>query len=351
MRNTPLTRLMAATHAVALVIMAGWLLVVGQGILLPVLVGIIAVYVLDRAAASLLRVPVLGRLSRRWRRLLVLLAGIAGVVVLAAYVTSNAAAISAALPRYRQSVDILQSRLIVFLGVKDIPDWANFGDRLLGLVDATTLLPTILATISAGGTVLVAAVLYAAFILADLDGLPDKTRAAFGGGEQAERTLEIVGKANQRIGDYLAAKTLINVILGIFSFVVMWLLGIEHAGFWAILIGLLNYVPYIGSIIAVLFPVTISLVQYASFGHAAVALVALTLPQMAIAYFIEPKFLGRSVNLSPFMVLLSLAVWSALWGMMGAILAIPLTAMVTIILAEIPSTRFVAVLMSGNGNV
>jgi predicted PurR-regulated permease PerM len=131
----------------------------------------------------------------------------------------------------------------------------------------------------------------------------------------------------------------------------MWLLGIEHAGFWAILIGLLNYVPYIGSIIAVLFPVTISLVQFASFGHAAVALVALTLPQMSIAYFIEPKFLGRSVNLSPFMVLLSLAVWSALWGMMGAILAIPLTAMVTIILAEIPSTRFVAVLMSGDGDV
>jgi predicted PurR-regulated permease PerM len=342
---------MAATFSVALVIMAGWLLVVGQGILLPVLVGIIAVYVLNRAAEALLRLPVLGRLPRRIRRLLVLLGGITGVVVLAAYVTANAAAISAALPRYRQSVDILQSRLLTFLGVKDIPDWANFGERLLGLVDATTLLPTILATISAGGTVLVAAVLYAVFILAELDFLPDKTRAAFGAGDQAERTLEMVAKINQKIGDYLAAKTLVNVILGVFSFGVMWLLGIEHAGFWAIMIGVLNYVPYVGSVIAVFFPVTISLVQFASFTQAAEALVLLTVPQMAIAYYVEPKFLGRTVNLSPFTVLLSLAVWSALWGMMGAVLAIPLTAMVAIILAEIPSTRFVAVLMSDNGDV
>jgi predicted PurR-regulated permease PerM len=131
----------------------------------------------------------------------------------------------------------------------------------------------------------------------------------------------------------------------------MWLLGIEHAGFWAIMIGVLNYVPYVGSVIAVFFPVTISLVQFASFTQAAEALVLLTVPQMAIAYYVEPKFLGRTVNLSPFTVLLSLAVWSALWGMMGAVLAIPLTAMVAIILAEIPSTRFVAVLMSDNGDV
>ena len=98
------------------------------------------------------------------------------------------------------------------------------------------------------------------------------------------------------------------------------------------------------------FPVTTSLVQFASFGHAALALVALMIPQMAVAYYIEPRFLGKSVNLSPFTVLLSLAIWTALWGMMGAILAIPLTAMVMIILAELPSVRFIAVLMSQTGD-
>jgi len=94
------------------------------------------------------------------------------------------------------------------------------------------------------------------------------------------------------------------------------------------------------------FPVTMSLVQFASLSHAAVALVVLMIPQMVVGYYVEPKFLGKSVNLSPFTILLSLAVWTALWGMTGAILAVPLTAMVMIILAEIPSARFVAVMMS-----
>ena len=94
-----------------------------------------------------------------------------------------------------------------------------------------------------------------------------------------------------------------------------------------------------------------SLVQFASFSHATVALVTLMIPQIAVGYYIEPKFLGRSVNLSPFTVLLSLAIWTALWGLMGAILAVPLTAMVMIILAEIPNTRFIAVMMSESGDL
>lgn len=344
-------RLLTVTCALALVIMVGWLLTVGQGILLPVLVAIIAVYVLNSAAEALLRVPGMGRLSRWWRRLAVMTAALAGLLVLAAYITSSAAAISTALPRYAASLDALQRQLLARLGVESVPSWTNLGERILEMVDATLILPAVLTTVSSGGTVLVAAALYAMFILAELDFLPDKTRRALDRSQQAERTLEIVRKINGRIGDYLAAKTLVNVILAVVSYGILLALGIEHASFWAILIGLLNYVPYIGSIVAVFFPVTVSLVQSASIGYGLATLVALTIPQMTIAYYIEPKFLGRSVNLSPFTVLLALAVWTALWGLMGAILAVPLTAMVMIVLAEIPSARFLAVLMSDTGDV
>lgn len=351
METAPPNKLIAATFSVALVIMVGWLLKVGQGILMPVLVGIISVYVLTSAAEGLLRVPVLGRLPRKLRRMLVLFLAILGLLLLAAYITSSAAAISAALPKYRTSLESLQAQLLAYLGVESIPDWANFSEHLLGLIDATTILPAVLSTVSSGGTVLVAAGLYAVFILAELDFLPEKTRKALHESEQAERTLDMVRKINERIGDYLAAKTLVNLILGVISFGILKMLGIAHASFWAILIGLLNYVPYVGSIIAVFFPVTVSLVQFASIGYGLLSLVVLTLPQMVIAYYIEPKFLGKSVNLSPFTVLLALAVWGALWGMMGAILAVPLTAMVMIILAEIPPARFIAVLMSETGDL
>lgn len=344
-------RLAMVTYSVALMLMIGWLLIAGQPILLPVLVGIIAVYILATAAEAMVALPVIGRLPRRWRRLSVLLAIVLAFLALATFFTSNAAAISAALPGYKSNFDVLQARLLGFLGTQEVPGLTDLSERLLELFDATNLMPIALSTLSGGGSVLIAAALYAVFILAELDSLPAKTLRAMGDAEQAEHTLEITRKINEKIGGYLAAKTLVNVILGAVSYVLLLLLGIEHPAFWAILIGLLNYIPYIGSVIAVVFPVTMSLVQFASFTHAAVALVALMIPQIAVGYYIEPKFLGRSVNLSPFTVLLSLAIWSALWGMMGAILAVPLTAMVMIILAELPPTRFIAVMMSETGEL
>ncbi|MDK3017688.1 AI-2E family transporter [Pseudodonghicola flavimaris] len=343
-------RLMVTTYSVALMLMIGWLLRVGQSILLPVLVAVIVVYILTTAADAMVRLPVLGRLGRRWRRLIVLAAILAGVLILAAFITSNAAAISAAVPGYAENFDALQARFLHLIGVDELPSWTGLSQRLMDMLDITNLMPVVLSTITNAGSVVVAAALYAIFIIAELDGLPEKTRRALDRSAQAERTLDVVRQINERIGGYLAAKTLVNVILGLVSLGVLWLLKIDFPVFWAILIALLNYIPYIGSVIAVAFPVTTGLVQYASFGHAALALTALMIPQIAVAYYIEPKFLGRSVNLSPFTVLLALAIWTAIWGMMGAILAIPLTAMVMIILAELPSTRFIAVLMSETGD-
>ena len=350
MQTQGINRLLVVTCSIALMLMIGWLLMIGQTILLPVLVAVIVVYILTTTADALERLPGVGQLGRRWRRLIVLIGIVVGVLVLAAFVTSNAAAISAAIPGYTQNFNALQAQLLHLLGVDELPSWARLSERILDLLDITTLMPAVLATVTNAGSVVVAAALYAAFIMAELDRLPAKTRRALDHSEQAEHMLEVVHQINERIGSYLAAKTLVNVILGLASLVVLWLLGIDFPVFWAIVIALLNYIPYIGSAIAVAFPVTTSLVQYASFGHATLALITLMIPQMMVAYYVEPKFLGRSVNLSPFTVLLSLAIWTALWGMMGAILAIPLTAMVMIILDELPSVRFIAVLMSETGD-
>ena len=350
MQVVGLGRLIGTTCSVALMLMIGWLLHVGQPILLPVLVAVIVVYILTTAADAMEQLPVVGRLDRRWRRLIVLLGMLVGVLILAAFITSNAAAISAAIPDYAKNFDELQARLLHMLGVDELPSWARLSEQLMDMLDITNLMPVTLATITNAGSVVLAAALYAAFIIAELDSLPEKTRRALDRSEQAERTLEVVRQINERIGGYLAAKTLVNVLLGLVSLGVLWLLQIDFPIFWAIVIAILNYIPYIGSVIAVAFPVTTSLVQFASFGHATLALVALMIPQMVVAYYIEPKFLGKSVNLSPFTVLLSLAVWTGLWGMMGAILAIPLTAMVMIILAELPGTRFIAVLLSATGD-
>jgi AI-2 transport protein TqsA len=345
------SRLALVTYSLALILMVGWLLVAGQEILLPVLVGIIAVYILTTAADALVPVPLIGRLPRRLRRLLALLLITLGFLILTSFITASATSLSAALPQYAANFDALQSKFLTAVGIKQEPNWGNLGENLLDMVDATTLMPAALATISNGGSLIIAAALYAIFILAELDSLPDKTRRALSDHAQSEHTMELVRKINEKIGSYLAAKTLVNVVLALVSFALLKLLGIAHPAFWAIIIGLLNYIPYIGSVIAVVFPVTMSLIQFTSFAHAGLSLVLLMVPQILVAYYFEPRLLGRSVNLSPFTVLLALAIWSALWGMTGAILAVPLTAMVMIILAEIPHSRWIAVMMSEKGEL
>jgi predicted PurR-regulated permease PerM len=129
------------------------------------------------------------------------------------------------------------------------------------------------------------------------------------------------------------------------------LLGIEFALFWAVLIAFLNYIPYIGSLVGVIFPVLLSLAQFGTLSMAGVVLACLTVAQVFVGAYLEPRMMGREFNLSPFVVLLALAFWSTLWGLPGALLAVPMTASLVLVLSEIKSTRPIAVMLSASGRV
>jgi AI-2 transport protein TqsA len=109
---------------------------------------------------------------------------------------------------------------------------------------------------------------------------------------------------------------------------------------------LLNYIPTIGSIFATAFPVIIAVFQFESLWPALWILLILTLIQQSMGNFIEPKFMGEGLGLSPLVVLFSLFFWGWLWGILGMILAVPLAAMVKIVCSNIPSLKFVGELMS-----
>lgn len=107
-----MSRLALVTYSFALMLMLGWLLVVGQSILLPVLVGVIAVYILTTAAEALVPLPVIGRLPHRWRRLRALALVTLGFLILAGFITSSATALSGALPQYAENFDALQTKFL-----------------------------------------------------------------------------------------------------------------------------------------------------------------------------------------------------------------------------------------------
>lgn len=344
-------QLATLTYGTALSIMIGWLLWIGKDLLLPVLVAIIALYVLSAAAEALARFPVLRHLPRWVLRLLVLLGFTAGIVLLFMLFVTNFTRVVAALPGYERNLDLLVARAATLLGIDEEPNWQLVQDATLGRFSATQLIAPLVNSIRGFGTTLFLIVLYASFFFAERMQFASKLGIAMGGSEHGDKVVRLVNRINERVSDYLLVKTFVNAVLGLISFAIMWAIGIEFAVFWAVLIAFLNYVPYFGSAIGVIFPVLLSLAQSGSIGFAVLSLVTLTTAQVYVGGVLEPRLMGRTFNLSPVVVLLALAFWGALWGVAGAILAVPLTASLIIVLAEIDETRPAAVMLSSRGNV
>ncbi|KAA9010737.1 AI-2E family transporter [Histidinibacterium aquaticum] len=331
--------------------MLGWLLWVGRPVVVPVIAALIAVYVLSTAAAAMAQVPVLGRLPDWVRRTLALGAFALGVVGLFVLVINNLAQVVSVLPRYETNIEALITRVASLAGIEDEPTWENVRQATFDQIDIRSLAAPALFSLQGLGTTLFLIVLYAAFFLAERGALARKVVIAAGGPAEGERTLGILARVNDRIGRYLLVKTIVNAILGAISYLLMLLLGIEFALFWAVLIAFLNYIPYIGSLLGVVFPVLLSVAQFGTLWMSGLVILALSAVQIFVGGYLEPRMMGRAFNLSPFAVLLALAVWSSLWGVAGAVLAVPMTASLVIVLAEIRATRPIAVMLSASGEV
>lgn len=164
---------------------------------------------------------------------------------------------------------------------------------------------------------------------------------------------ETIGDIATLVRQYISVKTVTNLITATISYFIMMFVGVDFAGFWALLIFALNFIPIVGAISAISLPVILSLVQPEGGGvkTAALALILLVGAEQTMSSAIEPRLIGKTLNLSPLVILLSLAVWGALWGFAGMLLAVPITVTIMIILTQFNSTRPIAILLSDSGEI
>lgn len=340
-----------ATYGTALTLMIGWILWIGKPILLPLIAAIISVYIIVTAAEGMRRIPGL-RILPSWARHSIVLIGFAlFVAALFVLVINNASNIAAVLPKYERNLNALITSNASLLGIENEPTWENIRMMTLDKVDFRSWVTPALLSLRGFGAMLFLVVLYSIFFTVERGAMANKVRLAMGTEEAGTRALSLLSRINERIGKYLFVKTVLNALLGAISFAIMLLLGIEFALFWAVLIAVLNYIPYIGSLIGVIFPVLLSLAQFGSLSMAGMVMVSLTGAQVFVGAFLEPRMMGQAFNLSPFVVLLALAFWSTLWGLAGALLAVPLTASLVLVLAEVKDGRPIAVMLSANGRI
>lgn len=343
MKNAPLLNF---ALAVFLAISIGWLLVVGRPILLPFVTALIGSYIMVSASDMLHRLPLLQRLPKVLLRVVLLLLFALAIMAFAVLLASTVREITAVAPQYQANLEALVERIANRFDLERQDIWDELRAVTIDRIDLRALVLGILGGFTNIGATVFLVILYAAFLTAERGAFSRKVAAAFPNPDQAEKTMKMVEAINDKISEYLVAKTLINVVLGVISYAILWLFGVDFALFWAVSIGLLNYIPYVGSYLGVAFPVVLSLAQFASLPFTLGLTALLVAAQVMLGNVVEPRYIGRRLNQSPLVVLIALSVWTAMWGVPGAILAIPMTSILAIILAGFEPTRFIAVLLA-----
>ncbi len=168
---------------------------------------------------------------------------------------------------------------------------------------------------------------------------------------ERERTIVKTFKdITEQIQRYIATKFLISLLTGLVVAIILWIFDIDFLIVWAVLAFFLNFIPNIGSIIAIILPTVMTLIQYESFGYMVLVSGLITVAQNLIGNILEPKIMGDKLGLNPLVILLSLLIWGYIWGIAGMFLAVPLTAVVKIIISNSNSInlQFLRDLMSSS---
>jgi AI-2 transport protein TqsA len=345
-------RLQSVAYGAGIAVVVGWVLYIGKQVFVPMVFGVLVVYVIVGLARVATALPLIGPRLPGPVRYTLSIVGIA--IALAAgvrLVVNNVDRVVQMAPTYQDALLARIQRGAEFFGMETAPTWTTLREQVLERVQVQDLIGTTVVSVTGLAASLLLVLLYVVFLLLEKRVFPGKLRRLSDDPRDVHRVRHVLHGINTRIGQYLGVKTLVNVLLAVVSWAIMAPFDLEFAGFWAVVIGVLNYVPYIGSFVGVLLPVAWSVVQFGELGTVLTLLVLLATAQFVIGNFLDPYLMGDSLNLSPFVILASLTIWGGLWGIPGAFLAVPITAVLVIVLSEFRGTRPIAVLMSRNGRL
>lgn len=318
-----------------------------KAVLLPFVLALIVWYMIRLVQVRFKRITFKGRMLPRWLRGTLAFATIAGVLSLfISLLISNINDVAGVLPHYEQNLSAMRTRVEQLTGF----DLGRKLDTYLRGMDVGKVLTRVLNALTSllgNGTLVL---IYVAFIMLEERHAREKLLAMYNG-EGIERTLVILERVDASLSHYVTLKTGMSLLTGVLSYVVLLIIGVDFAFFWAMLIFLLNYIPTVGSLMATVFPTMVAAVQFASFAPALWVLGGVGAIQMLVGNMLEPRLMGNSLNVSPLVVILALAFWGWLWGIVGMFLSVPITVVLVLVMAQFPSTRWAAVLLSEKGRL
>ena len=275
---------------------------------------------------------------------LAVLVDVAVVSLLILLASQSMAEFQDRLPRYATRLTDLWDSWLLGLQGLDLPGASNLAVYVSELVNPAQVVTLAGGTLTrvfsfASNAFLVFIILI--FMLGEATIFPAKFRAILGREQgHSSRLTKMVAE----VQEYLGIKTFTSLATGVLLGAWCWVMDLDFPVLLGLIAFLLNYVPTIGSIIASAPAVLLGLIQF-GFGHALIVGLGFIAVNGVFGNLIEPNLLGRRLGLSTLVVILSLIFWGWVWGPVGALLAVPLTMVVKIMLENTSDLRWVAILL------
>lgn len=328
------------------VVVAG--LVYGSTLLVPLAIAIFLWAILESAIQGYAGIRIGGVAPPRWfAATLGIVSVLGGLYLMVDILLGQVDALGVAWPRYVARLETIASNLTAWLG----PERSAKVSQMLADIDLTRRIPGFLATSQSLIVTTLLILAYIGFLFAERGFVQQKIAAMFPDPARSGEASRLFADISESFQRYILIKTVVSVLTGLACYVVMRWLGIDFAETWALLIFALNFIPNIGSIIAVAFPAIIALVQFETPGTFFILIAMLTTIQVLIGSILEPLLMGKSLNMSPLAIILSLAFWGMIWGIPGMFLSVPILVVIMIVCANVPSWRWFAILLSKDGRI
>ena len=340
--------LVNTTNVLLIILISLVLLYIGQDFLIPLVLAIMTWSLLNAFTDHIQKIR-LGKikLSRKLALLLSIIALSSLFLLVYQILASQSQALEAAAPVYEENFNAILNDLVTRLGIEEVPS----SNQFLESVNLGSLLSWLGGSVGSLLSSLFLVLIYTAFLFAEQPVMVKKLNALADNPADANDMYGILTQIATQVQNYIGMKTLVSLATSLLSYLVLIWVGVDFAAVWALLVFMLNFIPNIGSILSVMLPALLTLVQFDTLTPFLFIAVGLGAVQFIIGNIVEPALMGKSLNLSSLMIILSLTFWGLLWGIPGMFLSVPIMVMFAIVCAKFDNLRGIAVILSADGNL
>ncbi|KJU83803.1 protein belonging to Uncharacterized protein family UPF0118 [Candidatus Magnetobacterium bavaricum] len=331
-----------------MVVLGFYILFIGKAFFIPLVLGIVLWYLLNTLAGEYAKVR-LGKYGMpNWAAFSLSLVTMATIVwAFVALVNSNTSAVMAAAPQYQAKLQHMLQYSYDKLHLRGTPSIEN----MFAALDVRALLSSVAHLFASVAGNMGMIIVYVLLLLLEAHTFDGKLKVLVRDKSRYEDIRAVIHNINQDIRTYIKIKSVISLLTAVFTYAVLRIVGVDFAVFWSLITFLFTYIPTVGAVITVVFPALLALVQFDTIYPFVFVTILLIVIHMFVGNVLEPKMMGKSLNLSPLVIVISLAIWGHIWGITGMFLCVPIMVITSIIMSKFPSTRPIVIMLSEDGKI